>query len=180
MRKIFFSIAVLVSFISEAQVRKITLQASGLTCSMCSNAINKSLKSLDAVEQVNSLIKTSSFEIILRPGREINFDMVRKKVEDAGFFVARMEALMSFDEVKVVDDSHVSASGMILHFLNSKNQVLSGEHTIRILDKGFVTAKEFRKGERYTAMGCYKTGVAGSCCSSYDLKPGTRIYHVSI
>jgi copper chaperone CopZ len=179
MKKIFLIAAIFFSALSEAQIRKITLQASGLTCSMCSNAISKSLKSLDAVEQVNSLIQSSSFEVIIKPGREISFDLIRKKVEDAGFFVARMEALISFDHVKVVDDSHVSVAGMIMHFLNSKSQELNGEHTVRILDKGFVTAKEFKKGERYTAMSCYKTGVAGSCCSTFGLKPGTRIYHVS-
>lgn len=180
MKNLMLILLMLYSAISGAQIRKITLQASGLTCSMCSNAINKSLKSLDAVEQVKSIISTSSFEVVIKPGMDVNFDLIRKKVEDAGFFVARMEALMSFNQIKVESDSHVTVAGMVLHFLNSKSQLLNGEHTVRVLDKGFVTAKEFKKGERFTGMACYKTGVAGGCCSSFGLKPGTRIYHISI
>lgn len=180
MKKILIIVALLGTSLVQAQVKKIILQASGLTCSMCSNAINKSIQTIDAVETVKANIKSSAFEVTIKPGAIVNFDQIKKKVEDAGFFVARMEALVSFDQVKVVDDSHVAAAGMVFHFLNSKNQLLNGDHLIRILDKGFVTAKEFKKGERYTGMACYKTGVAGSCCSSFGLKPGTRIYHISI
>ena len=53
----------LISLMSQAQVNKVTLQASGLTCSMCSNAINKALRSLDFVADVDADFKTYSFEI---------------------------------------------------------------------------------------------------------------------
>lgn len=165
---------------SHAQVRKIFLQASGLTCSMCSNAINKSLSSLEGVTAVRANIRTSSFEIALSEGSSVSFDQVRKRVEDAGFFVAGLEAIVLFSHTAVTNDSHVRVAGAVFHFLHVRDQELNGEFRIKVLDKGFVTAKEFKKGNAYTAMECYRTGVAGSCCSSYGLTPGERIYHVTL
>lgn len=164
----------------HAQVRKMTLQASGLTCSMCSNAINKSLGSIDGVAAVRSNIKSSSFEISIKDGAQVTFDQIRKKVEDAGFFVAGLEAVVNFSDVKAVNDAHARVDGSVYHFLNIKDRQLNGEFRIKILDKGFVTAKEFKKGNAYTAMACYKTGVAGSCCSAYGVAPGERVYHVTL
>lgn len=165
---------------SHAQVRKMYLQASGLTCSMCSNAINKSLSSLEGVSSVKANIRTSSFEIALSEGSAVSFDQIRKKVEDAGFFVAALEASVLFTHARAANDTHARVAGTVFHFLHVREQDLDGEFRIKVLDKGFVTAKEFKKGNAYTAMECYRTGVAGTCCSSYGLTPGERIYHVTL
>jgi 3,4-dihydroxy-2-butanone 4-phosphate synthase len=52
---------------SSAQVKEITLQASGLTCSMCSKSIYKSLLAVSFVQDVQSDIKNSAFIITLKP-----------------------------------------------------------------------------------------------------------------
>ena len=55
MKQLFVIIAVLFAVSAQAQVSKVSLQASGLTCSMCSNSINKSIQSLDYIEKYPSL-----------------------------------------------------------------------------------------------------------------------------
>jgi copper chaperone CopZ len=180
MKKLFFVVVLFIGLSSQAQVTKVSLQASGLTCSMCSNAINKSLKSLDIVEKVMANIKTSTFDISFKPGAEINFDQLKKKVEDAGFFVANLTATVNFANLKVEKDEHYKVAGMNIHFLNANGETLSGEKTIQVVDKGYVSAKAFKKNQLYTKMECYKTGVAGSCCSKDGLTAGARIYHVTI
>ena len=67
MKKRLLFAALLASAITEAQIIKVSLQASGLTCSMCSNAINKSLKTIDFVDRVPADITTYSFEISFKP-----------------------------------------------------------------------------------------------------------------
>jgi copper chaperone CopZ len=63
-----FLIAILfsINFCANAQINKVSIQASGLTCSMCSNAINKALKSIDYVDHVIANIKNSTFEIYFK------------------------------------------------------------------------------------------------------------------
>ena len=69
---------------------------------------------------------------------------------------------------------------MTFHFLHVKDQLIDGVKTIQVLDKGFVSATQFKKNQAYTKMDCYKTGVAGNCCSKIGLPTGSRIFHVTI
>jgi copper chaperone CopZ len=170
MKNIVLIVAVLFSAMAKAQVTKVSLQASGLTCSMCSNAINKALKSLDFVDKVDANIKNSTFDILFKPEAVVDFDKLKKKVEDAGFFVANFSATIHFDNIVVANDAQVDLGATTFHFLNVKTETLSGDKTIRLLDKGFVPAKEFKKNSSLTKMACYKTGEAN----------GKRIFHVTI
>jgi copper chaperone CopZ len=182
MKKIFSVLCLFVVFNTQGQVKKATLQASGLTCSMCSNSINKALKTIDYIENVRANIQTSSFDITFKPGAKVKFDDLKAKVEDAGFSVANLTATIEFNNASIANDDHLDVDGMVFHFLNVKEQVLSGSKTIRILDKGYVSAKEFKKNEKLTKAACYKTGTTGtsSCCSKEGIAAGTRIYHVTI
>ena len=180
MKNIIFFVALFCTLSANAQVTKVSVQASGLTCSMCSNAINKSLKSLDFVQDITANIKTSTFEISFKPGAAVNFDKLKKKVEDAGFFVANFTATIHFNKVQIANDSHTIIDGNTFHFLSVKDQVLDGDKTIHFLDKGFVTAKMFKTNSKLTTMDCYKTGMAAACCQKYDVKEGTRIFHATI
>lgn len=180
MKNIFLAVTLLIGVSAEAQIRKVTLQASGLTCNMCSNSINKALKSVDFVDKVVANIKTSSFELTFKPNAKVNFDQLKKKVEGAGFSVAKFSAIVNFNNQAIENDSHLSVGGTTFHFLNVKNQTLSGDKTIQVLDRGYVSAKDFKKNQVYTKMDCYKTGVAGTCCSKMGLASGTRIVHVTI
>jgi copper chaperone CopZ len=100
MKTFFVVIATIISLTASAQVSKVTIQASGLTCSMCSNSINKSLKTIDFVENIVPNIKTSSFEITFKNGSNVDFDRLKKKVEDAGFTVASFVATVHFNNAR--------------------------------------------------------------------------------
>ncbi len=170
MKYFFIILAVAFSFKINAQVTKVNLQASGLTCSMCSNAINKSLKSLNFVDKIDANIKNATFDITFKTGSTIDFDKLKKKVEDAGFFVSNFIISIHFDNLNITNDTQVNVGFAIFHFLNVNNQTLSGNKTIRLLDKGFVSVKEYKKNSSLTKMPCYKTGEEN----------GKRIFHVTI
>lgn len=170
MKKFFFFICLLIGLSASAQFKSATLQASGLTCAMCSNAINKSLKTLSFVEKVEADIKTSFFTINFKEGADINFDQLRKKVEDAGFSVAKLQVVTNFNNVSVQNEQAVTVAGKQLYFLAVKNQQLSGEKVITIVDKNFLPAKEYKKYAAQTKAVSFKTGVAN----------GMRVYHVTI
>lgn len=169
MKKVLLVIAVLFAVAVKAQVKNITIQASGLTCSMCSNSIFKVLKTLDFVDKVDANIKTSSFDISFKPMAAVDFDKLKAKVEDAGFFVANFTVTYHFDALAISNDKHINVGTHVFHFLNVKETVLAGDKKIRLLDKGFVSAKEFKKNSSLTKMACYKTGGEN----------GKRIFHVT-
>jgi copper chaperone CopZ len=173
-------ILILSTAISNAQLTKATLQASGLTCSLCARSINKAVQSLDFVEKVDVNIKESSFIILFKEGQAVDADLIRKKVEGAGFSVAKLQLTGNFDNVTVKNDAHIKLGEKTFHFLNVKEQVLNGEQTFTLVDKNFVSAKEFKKYSAFTKMECYKTGVAGNCCTKEGVEAQARIYHVTM
>ena len=163
MKKIFLLAAMVYSMAVNAQVTKVSLQASGLTCSMCSNSINKALRSLDFVDRVDANIKTSTFEVSFKPNSKVDFDKLKKKVESAGFSVAGFSATMHFNNVKIKSNEQVVVGDKKLQFVNVKAQTLNGPQTIKVIDKGFVSSKEYKKNSVATA----------------DSKSG-KVYHVTI
>jgi copper chaperone CopZ len=99
MKRIFLLASFIISFTAKSQVTKVYLQASGLTCSMCSNAINKSLQTLDFVDNIDANLNNYTFEITFKENSKVEFDKLKKKVEDAGFFVSGFVAAINFENV---------------------------------------------------------------------------------
>lgn len=170
MKKWFIVIFLVFSISVSAQIKSATLQASGLTCAMCSNAINKALKTLSFVEKVESDIPNSSFMIIFKEGSDINIDQLRKKVEDAGFSVAKLKVVAVFTNEKIENEKAITFEGKQFYFVSVKEQVLNGEQTLTIIDKNFIPLKEYKRFALLTKAESFKTGET----------KGTRIYHVTI
>ena len=162
---------ILSAAISQAQFTKGTLQATGLTCAMCSNAINKALQKVSFVESVKSDIKNSAFNIVFKASTDVEIDALKAAVEDAGFSVGSLKLTGTFSEVKIEKDKHIKIGNENFHFLNVSEQVLNGETTITLLDRNFVTDKVFKKYSTATKIDCVKTGKTDT---------GERVYHVTI
>lgn len=181
MKKLFLvSLMVLLLQQVNAQFTKATLQATGLTCAMCSNAINKALQKVPFVESVRSDIKNSAFNIVFRQGQEVNIDALKDAVEDAGFSVGSLVITGNFQEQKIEADQHIRIGTAVFMFVGAKSQTLNGEQTITVVDKGFVSAKQFKKICTVTTMTCVLTGKGASCCSKDGITADTRVYHVTI
>ena len=181
MKKIVMLVMIsLAVFSSQAQFTKANLQATGLTCAMCSNAINKALMEVPFVESVKSDIKNSAFNIVFKQGQEVKIDELRKAVEDAGFSVGSLKMTGSFNDLKIENDKHVAIGKDVFHFLNVNDQLLTGEKTITIVDRNFLTNKQFKKISSATKMSCLQTGKAAACCVKDGVPAEARVYHVTI
>jgi copper chaperone CopZ len=160
MKTIFLFVALALAMVTRAQVMKVSLQASGLTCSMCSNSINKALKTLDFIDKINTDMKTYTFEISFKPNSHVDFDKIKNKVENAGFTVSAFIASIYFDNVHVKAGEPVTIEDKTFYFLNIKDEAFNGIKQVKVLDKGFVSTKEFKSNSFFNSF------------------PGT--YHVSI
>jgi copper chaperone CopZ len=154
----------------KGQFSKARLQATGLTCAMCSNAINKALLRVPFIASVDADIKNSAFNIVFREGSSIDIDVLKKAVQDAGFSVGALELTGKFNRVAIANDEHVKLGAFTFHFIDVKPETLDGEATLKILDKDFVSAKQFKKFSALTKMKCMQTGTMD----------GMRVYHVTI
>ena len=129
MKKLLLVLAIACTgLLAQAQFSKATLQATGLTCAMCSNAINKALMDVPFVASVRSDIKNSAFNIVFKKDQAIVIDDLKKAVEDAGFSVGSLKVTGAFDALKVNKDDHLKIGDMHFHFLNVVPQTNNPYH----------------------------------------------------
>lgn len=164
----------------QAQFTKANLQATGLTCAMCSNAINKALQHLPFVESVKADIKNSSFSIVFRQQAPVDLDAIKNAVEEAGFFVGGLQVTGSFNNLNTGRGGIAKIGNSWFYFVKDANRVLQGEVTIKLQDKSFLTAKEFKKISTAVKLPSLQTGKAETDLATEGLKKGERLYHVTI
>lgn len=120
---------------THAQIKKAEIVATGLTCSMCSNSINKQLKSISALDSVAIDLNTNTFTVYVAENEAISPYTLKSKVEKAGFFVGSMTVYLA--PGTQLPDNYILLDGKI-------DKTLS-QVRIQVLDKGYLTAKEYKK-----------------------------------
>jgi len=169
-----FFILLMVGKVSAQQISSAELQVTGLTCSMCSQATEKSLRSLDFVENIKADLNKNLFEISFKKDKAVNIDLIRKKVQDAGFSIGNMTAMFSFNNLKVNENGQAAAGTAAYQFLNARDKTLNGEVKVSVVDKNFISGPAFKQKAAQFKSESYASG--------YGMVNGkkTRIYHLSI
>lgn len=135
----------LLSINSFAQISKAEIVATGLTCSMCSNAINKQLKKLPEVEKVDIDLNSNTFTILLKKNNTISPKVLKESVQKAGFFVGSMVVTIDFDNQKIDDNSKLKKDNLNLVFIDTNQKTLNGLTKFKVLDKGYLVMKDFKR-----------------------------------
>ncbi len=146
MKKILIgSIILLGSLMTNAQITKAELTATGLTCSMCSKATYKQLTSIPEVEKVETDLNKTAFILHFKNGSAVDPGKLKQKVEDAGFSVGELIVVFNFTNQKAENNSSFTQNNITYTFMDTKPGVLAGEVKVKLLDKGFVVEKEYKK-----------------------------------
>lgn len=173
-RNIFLALLLCTGVAVKAQFVKAELQASGLTCSMCSFATEKSLRTLNFIDSIGRNLDHTTFILYFRKDANVDLDKIRQKVEDAGFSIAKLLVTFRFNQEKISNHHHYRLGDNLYHFINVKEQVLSGPAVLQVIDKGFVSDKLYKKYSRQAEdHQCYQTGKMPE---QSDVK---RVYHVT-
>ena len=157
---------------SAQQISTADLQVTGLTCSMCSNATQKSLETLNFISSVKPDLNKNIFVLTFKKDANINLDLVRKKVQDAGFSVGGLTASFNFSQVKIDDKGQAVVDGNVYRFVNAKSKTLNGTVKASVVDKDFISGSAFKKQATTANSDAYASGTG--------LVNGkkTRIYHL--
>ena len=146
MKKILIITVILfATVIANAQITRAELTATGLTCSMCSKATYKQLTSIPEVEKVEPDLNKTAFLLYFKNGSSVNVGDLKKKVEDAGFSVGELVVVFNFNKQQAENNTSFTKDNITYTFMDTKPGVLAGEVKVKILDKGFVVDKEYRK-----------------------------------
>lgn len=95
---------------SYSQITKAEIIATGLTCSMCSNAINKQLKAMPEVEKVMIDLNNNTFMVNFKKNAVVTPQLLKTNIEKTGFFVGSMIVTMEVDNAqKIMTDLKMKA-----------------------------------------------------------------------
>jgi copper chaperone CopZ len=139
-----------------AQVKHATLQAAGLTCAMCSNAIYQSLSSLSFIEEVSPDVANSSFQIKFKADKNIDPDQMRAAVEEAGFSIAELRITIGNRLSLIPSDKIVNIQGLKLFVVNESGLSFDKDVTFLFLDKGYLTEKMLKEYAKKTGINLKK------------------------
>lgn len=156
------------------QISAVEMQVTGLTCSMCSQATEKSLRSLSYVSNVNPDLNKNLFSLTFKKDGAVNLDQLQKKVKDAGFSVGNLTATINFNQAKVDEDGQVVVGGSVYRFANIKSKVLNGPVKVNVIDKNFISNAAFKQKLSQLKFDSYASGMGVVNGKK------TRIYHLSI
>jgi copper chaperone CopZ len=169
MKKVLIIISsLLIAASTNAQITKAVLTATGLTCSMCSKATYKQLTSIPEVEKVEADLNKTAFVIYFKSGSQVNAGVLKQKVEDAGFSVGELIVYYHFARQKSGDNGTFTANDITYTFIDTKSEILEGITKLKVLDKGFVTEKVYKK---YAKMGKQYPSYIASNNNLYHIKP---------
>jgi len=161
---ILITLLVLTAGIAKAQFTKAELQVSGITCALCAKAIEKDLKILPFIGELKTDLIRNTYLLTFKNGEQVNFDMISKKVRDAGFFVSSLKATFDFTGVKI-NDNHFSYGGDTFLLMNA-TKLPEGAVDVTIVDKGFAPKSVSKK-------------YLGQITNTPSSATG-RVYHVAI
>lgn len=161
------TILLFMTIIANSQIIRAELTATGLTCSMCSKATYTQLMSIAEVEKVEPDLNNTTFIIHFKSNTPVNISNLKNKVEDAGFAIGELVVLFKLD--KQVAENNVSfiLDNSTYTFMDTKSRNLNGEVKLKILDKGFVVDKEYKKYSKMTKQ--YPTYL-GTNKNTYHIK----------
>ena len=130
---------------SYSQISKAEIIATGLTCLMCSNAINKQLKATVGVDSVSTDLNTNTFTVYFKKESKIMPRILKEGVEKAGFFIGSLVITIPTENLKIEGDKTISLNGSTFVLLSEELKNSNGETKLKVYDKGYVTQKEHKK-----------------------------------
>lgn len=126
----------------KAQFSQARLQATGLTCALCSKAIHEALMQLPFVDSVRADIKSSAFDIQFKSDATVQVEVMRTAVEEAGFFVGALQLKLAkpFTEAE--------RTGRAFNRESSTYRLLEAWRpgaSLQVIGRGYMTEKDFKK-----------------------------------
>lgn len=127
---------------AAAQFSTARLQATGLTCALCSKSIHQALSQLPFIDSVQPELKTSSFDLFFKNGQSVLVQSIRKAVEDAGFFIGSLHLQWN---TPIPASSQSEGKFQDRGALFQWDGQLTAGMTVQVINRGFVTEKDFKR-----------------------------------
>lgn len=147
--------------------RKAVAHIDGLTCSMCSMSVEKALRKLGFVSNVEMDLNENRAEISFVEGEAVALAMIARQVKEAGFSLRDLTVEVTMDSLEVKNQQNVILENVVYQFRGVEPRKLEGSFEFQVLGEDFMSRKDWKswkeecsKEVRFEAMKSFP-GVQG-------------------
>jgi len=144
MRALFVLFLSLIPGILSAQFVTASMEIDGLTCSMCSLGVERSIKKLKFIEKVRVDLNTNTASIEFKPNSNVTIKELIKSVFDAGFSVRTLSADFNFQE-SAKENYFISNNSTFIFLDPPKAGTSKGVKNIKFVEKKFTEGESYKK-----------------------------------
>lgn len=127
---------------AEAGVNWAEVGINGLTCSLCSRTVEKSIERLPFVDSVVMSLETTNARIYFKNGGKIDYPAIAKAVTDSGFSLRVLQVEFSFNDVTVNADGTFTYQNKNYRWMDYKSGSARGKVVLKLVDGTYLPKKE--------------------------------------
>ena len=127
---------------SFAGLKWIDVGINGLTCSLCTRSVDRSISRLEFVDSVTMSLENTEGRIYLKDVETIDLKRITKAITDAGFSVRFVRLQFDFRDTRIDQDGFFSFKGRRYQWLQFKSKALPNAVALTLIDEGFLPKKE--------------------------------------
>jgi copper chaperone CopZ len=128
----------------SAQFKSAKVQIDGLTCSMCSYSVQRSVQKLEFVKKVQVDLNTNLATIEFKDSKNVNIRDLIKAVKDAGFSVNSLTASFKVNGSNSENKPYILHEGCT-YFILQEQRPLNGLIELEFIEKDFSDKENYKK-----------------------------------
>lgn len=161
------------------QIPEATIGIDGLTCSMCSFAVEQSIRKLEFVDSFHMDLNENVATIIFKNNHFADFELLVQAVMNAGFSVRFLHASCIMENDAVSDGMHIKYGTNLIHIIEWDPSVQNKKVALSFIDKNTISPKKYKKYLESINKECYKTmRSTPECHSTSKNEMQVKVFHV--
>lgn len=137
---------------SIAGLKWIDVGVNGLTCSLCTRSVDRSISRLEFVDSVTMSLENTEGRIYVKDVGAIDLKRISKAITDSGFSVRFVRLQLDVNDIRIDTGGFFSFKGQRFQWLEFKNSALKSEVTLTVIDDGFLPKREANQWKKKLAI----------------------------
>lgn len=130
----------------------IDVGVNGLTCSVCTRSVDRSISRLEFVDSVTMSLENTEGRIYVKNIENINLKRITKAIVDAGFSVRFVRLQFDFSDIPIDKDGFFSFKEQHYQWIQFKSNSSLNNVALTLIDEGFLPKKESNQWKKKYAV----------------------------
>ncbi|HEY8402333.1 MAG TPA: heavy metal-associated domain-containing protein [Cytophagaceae bacterium] len=126
-----------------SQILSAYIGIDGLTCSLCSNTVEKSIEELAFVKEIKMNLNETTAYVYFKENAKVDLNKLAKKVKDAGYSLRFTKITLILEKDSVQEGEIVQSGDLQFYFISLSQPITTTSSEITLIGRDFIARKEF-------------------------------------